>query len=489
VNPKSTGILFLVAAALGAFVWFYEIGGEEERRAAEEAQQRVVVGIAADDVEMIALTTADGTAVAVERGESGWRLTQPLAYPADPFVLDAMAAAIAEMGGGAALDEPQALAVYGLDAPEREVRFSAGGEERALRIGDKTPLGANSYVTVVGSDAVVTVPSVGVTAFEKTLDDIREKKLLDFDQDAVRHIAVNWPDGGVVLQRSESGGRRWHVVQPVAGPADDETIARLLSTLAFLRADGFVDEPPSDEAAGLERPAFSVRLTGGAAADDGADEPSPFEATLAIGSLAVDGARLVRGAQPGLYRLNEDRIEELHTTVVAYRDKELARFAPLDAQRVEIGFSAEGNSVALTATRGDAGWSSEPESFGAGKIEAMITALADLRAVDIAADAMGEGELAGVGLAPANATFEVYGAAPEEGGDAPVLAVVRLGATRGSDGVLARRAKDDTVFVLGLEESEFLPISHEAFGNHFRSQEVEPEAEAVAPTADTPDAP
>ena len=31
MNPRTTGILLLVTAALGAFVYFYEIGGEEQR--------------------------------------------------------------------------------------------------------------------------------------------------------------------------------------------------------------------------------------------------------------------------------------------------------------------------------------------------------------------------------------------------------------------------------------------------------------------------
>ncbi len=481
MNPKSTFILFLVAAVLASFVYFYEIEGEDERLEADEAQKRVVVGVEPDDVESIALTTTDGIAVGTRRSDGGWQVVEPLEYPADPFVLDAMAAAIAQMGGGTPLEDPQALEVYGLDVLEREVRFRAGGDERALRIGNPTPLEAKSYVTLVDSDTVFTVPSTSVGAFAKSFDDIREKKLLDFDREAVEHIAVNWPDGGVLLQRSDSGEPRWHMVQPVAGPADDETVAKLLSTLAFLRADGFVDDPPSDEVAGLERPMFSVRLTGSA----GDAAATPFEATLAIGSRSEDGARLARGAEPGLYRLEEDRVGDLPVRVVAFRDKQVARFAASEAKRIEVLFAAEGSSVALIAERGEDGWSSEPEAFAAGKIDAMVGALADLRAIDIAAESMGEDELAGVGLAPANVVFKLSGA-PPEGGEPPVLALVQLGALRGSEGVLARRAEDGTVYVIDLDESEYLPISYEAFTNHFRASDPTP-TPASADAADVPE--
>jgi len=478
VNPKSTFILFLVAAVLASFVYFYEIEGEDERLEADEAQKRVVVGVEPDDVEAIALTTTDGVAVATRRSDGGWQVVEPLEYPADPFALDAMAAAIAQMAGGTPLEDPQALEVYGLDALEREVRFRAGADERALRIGDSTPLQAKTYVTLIDSDTVFTVSSASVRAFAKSFDDLREKKLIDFDREAVEHIAVNWPDGGVVLQRSDSGEPQWHLVQPVAGPADDETVAKLLSTLVFLRADGFVDDPPSDEVAGLTRPMFSVRLTGSAAGE----AVEPFEAVLAIGSHSEDGARLARGAQPGLYRLEVDRIGDLPVSVVAFRDKQVARFVVSDAERIEVLFAAEGSSVSLIAERGEGGWNSQPEAFGAGKIDAMVGALADLRAIDIAAESMGEDELAGVGLVPANVVFKVLGA-PSGEAEPPVLALVQLGAPRGSEGVLARRAKDGTVYVIGLDESEYLPISYEAFENHFRADDPPPLRARTQPTS------
>jgi hypothetical protein len=41
MRPKTTGILLLLAAALGAFVYFYEIRGADARREAEEREKRL----------------------------------------------------------------------------------------------------------------------------------------------------------------------------------------------------------------------------------------------------------------------------------------------------------------------------------------------------------------------------------------------------------------------------------------------------------------
>jgi len=161
---------------------------------------------------------------------------------------------------------------------------------------------------------------------------------------------------------------------------------------------------------------------------------------------------------------------------VAYRFKELARLSALDAKRVEILFhTALGESIAISAERTEGGWTSQPESFAPGKLAALVGALANLRARDIAAESLGEEELAGVGLAPANVIFSVFGEAVG-GGEAPTLAEIRLGAVRGADSVLAQRAGDDTLYVLDYEIAEHLPVSYEAFENRFRS-----EATAAAP--------
>jgi len=476
VNPKTTGILFLVAAALAAFVYFYEIQGEEGRRKAEEAEKRLFAGFEAADVEAISLVTRDGTPVRAERRDGGWEIVEPLVFPADDFALDAMAGALAQITSENAIEDAQEASVYGLDADEREVRFTVHGTEHALRIGDKTPMGSNSYVSVAGETGVYSVPTYRVSTFSKTFDDLREKRVLEFDREAVTRIEASWPDGHVVLER---GGAGWTLVQPVEGPADEEVVDGLLSDLSFLRASGFVDDPPPDEETGLDRPAFSIRLSGPASGEGG----KALDVALAIGSRSDGSTRLARAGRATLYRISEDRLEDFPTEVTAYRFKQLAAFDASEAKRLDVLFhSAAGESIAITAERSEFGWTSWPESFQPGKVASLIGTLANLRARDIAAESMGPEELERLGLSPAKAVFRVTGEAPadaEEGG-APQLAEVRLGILRGSDGIFAQRAGDDTVFVLDSGLAEYLPVSYEAFVNRFRAEGVPQEPEAAS---------
>ena len=65
MNPRTTGILLLVAAALFAFVWLYEIRGGDERAEAEAREKRLFA-VEPEDVAWLAFTTEDGVAVRAE---------------------------------------------------------------------------------------------------------------------------------------------------------------------------------------------------------------------------------------------------------------------------------------------------------------------------------------------------------------------------------------------------------------------------------------
>ncbi len=473
MNPRITGIAFLLAAALFAFVYFYEIRGESGRKQAEEATRRLFPGVEAGDVEWIALTTSDGVSARIERREDAWVLTEPVAFPGDGFALDGMASALAEISSEATFDDPQPPEVYGLDADEREVRFGAGGEELSLRVGAKTPIGARTYVSVGGSDAVYTLPTTRINALRKAVDDLRDKRILRFDTASIERVTASWPAGRVVLVRGDAG---WRLTEPLEGPADETTVEALLSNLSFLRATGFVDDPPSDREAGLARPAFEVDLVLKA----GSEGEEPRHLRLTVGRSLDGKSSLVRAERVSLYRIAAQRIGDFPRDVVQYRFRQLAKFPPADATRLEMVFQSGADRdvseepVTITATRGTAGWTSTPERFRPGAIATLVSELSRLRADDIVAEGMGPDELSAVQLAPASVVYRVYGGAPEgEDAGEVKLAEVAIGAVRGDDGVLARTEGNEIVFQLDYERAERIPVSLEAFRNRFVAEEPE----------------
>jgi len=477
MNPRNTVILALVVAALGAFLYFYEIRGQEERAEAEEAAKRLFQGVSAEEIDAIVLIASGGERVSLERSEAGWRITEPVRFPADEIRTDSLTSSLASLSSEAVFEEPEPLEEYGIGA-DPSIRFSVGELEHALHIGNKTPVGGNTYVKTGEGAQVYAVKTYHATSLTRSLPELRESKMLDFDRDAVDRIEAKWPGAGVVLEKGEEG---WRLLEPVETPADPDTVDALLSDLKFLRADGFIDEVPPDAEVGLDTPAFEVELVSGTSGEGEA----PARTRLAIGAT-IDGThRAVRGSEENaLYRLSEVRLKDFPRTVAAYRFKDLADFDVADAVRFELIFEAEGEDAShlLSGELTEEGWTTAPETMAAGKASQMITVLSSLTAVDIVADAMGEDELRGMGLSPPAVTVRVF--SEEEGEKDALLAEVRLGVADPERGIAAQRPDDEVIYRIGYELAERLPISREAFVNRFRSSD-----EALEETPEEPPEP
>jgi hypothetical protein len=512
MNPRTTGLLLLAALGLGAFVWLYEIEGESGRLETEERTKRLFSGIEPEDVDWIALTTTDDVAARFARTDGAWRMLEPVGHPADAAV-GRMAEALATVTWEAALDSPGSDTEYALDeSSARVVRFGAGDAEHTLLLGRDTPVGSNLYAKTGDGDAVYTVASYRKNAFERALVDLRDKQILAFDPSAIREVEARWPDGRVVVARATTASEEdaatqvgddadadvaaaqpWRGKMPVEAPGDDDAIDGLLSTLTFLRADAFIDAPTEAETALLDPPAFSVTLRG-------TGEPL----SLAVGRTGADERRPVStgGGAPQFW-IGADRLEDFPRRSSAYRDRTLASIDTTQAQQLDFFFhSAAGEAVALHASRdADGVWRSEPEPFAEGQLARIVAELVNLEADDVLAESMGEDELRGVGLSPPNTIVTVLGATPEAGEDAlapqaPILVDLHLGDVTAA-GVVARRAGDETIYRLGIDVAERLPVSYEAFVNRFRAApasapedeplpETDPGAEWIDPGEESP---
>ncbi len=524
MNPRNTALLFLVAAALGAAAYFYEIRGESARTRAEDEARRLFPGLESESIDWIEFTTSDGTAVRLEKSGANWKLAQPLEFPADEFAIDGIASALADAKSESKLENPQAPEVYGLEDAARDVRFGAAGTSYGLRVGDKAPVGSRSYAQVGGSSDVHTIATFAVNALSRPLSDLRDKRVARFDPDAVRRIALRWAGEGVVLTRAGSGAA-WQLEEPLRGPADPGAVDDLLSDLRYLRADGFVDEPPPDASTGLDAPDLVIELAGGGAPEAGEGRPAgeeppaaagdappaappgepPFSLRVALGRPQPDDTRLVRGAERSLYRIPAGRIDDFPRRVSAYRFRTLSDFDALDATRVELRFQprAEDRSVEaveIRASKQDGVWSSEPERMDPVKLDGMLRALAKLQAREILADSAGPEELARLGLEPPVTRVKVFGrpraeagADPEAEGAAAAqaeapLAEVQLGIARSGGGVVARRADRATLFELSPEFASAVPIDLGAFRKSFLAPEPAPGAPADGAAAAVPGA-
>jgi hypothetical protein len=481
MNPRVTLLLFLLAAGLGSFVYLYEIRGADQRKEAEAKAKRLFPGIEVSDIDAMTLTTTEGKTAEVVREKAGWRLQKPVVALGDPVALDGMANALSELSSQATIPDPQAPDVYGLGDSARLVEFHAKGVQHELRIGKPVPVGSSTYAATGDLKNVFTVPTYRATSFQKSLDDLREHRVLRFDRNSIDRIEVDWLGGDVVLEKKDGV---WHVASPIQGPADDDAVDKLLSDASYLRADGFIDTPASDDALALDKPELTLLLSGKAPA---AGEPA-LSFTFALGGPLASNPkrRALRTGDGTLYEIANERIAEFPRDVTAYRFKELSRFSPTDANRMELSFQQEGGKPALVVAleRGDAGWKSNGEPLVPGKAVRLAAELSHLRAVGIVSDHPSEGELKQDGLAPPQVTLRVLGAKPASG-EAPVLADLAIG-TSDAQGAIAKSSKGETVYRLSPDLADHIPGSLAVWRERFVSKENPKSAASASAPAELP---
>jgi hypothetical protein len=490
MGPRAAAVLGLATLGLGAFVWFYEIRGEPGRLAAA-SQRRVFPGLREADVTSLSLAAPGADPVRLERSESGWRLVQPRVAPADEAVVATLLSALERMRSEGEQAGP--LARYGLDADARVVVFRAGDDEHRLRLGRETPLGGEVYATLSPLSTsstlsrkeekegekepdetdrpILRIASSDASAFERGSDELRDRRVLAFSPLSVERLSLSregesgvppdaakpaGTDFAAALARSEAG---WEIVAPARLPADAAAVERLLSDLALLRADSFVDDsdPEAELAdAALARPRTRIVLEGDAL-------ERPLELVLAPASAGAEQDLLfARGRDGQRYRVRAALVAHLPARLFSLRAKQLARFDPADVRALQLDLGS-GEMLRFERSQPGAAWSTSLGAPRADALEALIVRLSRLDAVDVIAETLGASERAALGLEPPQLRVRVFGAsdsaqdAGEHGGEPPPLADLRLGVRK--RGRIVSAAGGEGIHRLDAETDSALPAS------------------------------
>src|SRR5690606_2029116 len=123
---KKLVILLIIFLGLGAFVYFYEIGGEEERKRAQELEESLF-RIEQDQIEEIEIVRPETQSTIVLRKEGDtWSIEQPINAPADQSAVDSLLSRIANAKRDRTFEseEVDSEDEYGLDQPRLELRVS-----------------------------------------------------------------------------------------------------------------------------------------------------------------------------------------------------------------------------------------------------------------------------------------------------------------------------------------------------------------------------
>jgi hypothetical protein len=375
---RSFMVLLVVAAALGGFLYY----DSKRDPASTSKQEKVFAGVEADKIDQVAVTSASGEKTTVQKQGAAWQVTAPAPVPADEAEISGMASNLASLEVQRVVDDQAAdFKQYGLDPAKVSVTFKSGGKEQTLLLGSKTPTGADLYARLPTSPRVFLVSSYLEATFNKTSFDLRDKTVLKIDREKVDRVEVENGDRAMAFAKQ---GADWRITSPFDARADfgavEGIVGRLNTAPMKSIAAAEVKDPKELAEYGLDKPAATVRVISGSS-----------QAGLAIGKSAGEGTVYAKDlSRPMVFTIESGLADELKKPADDFRVKDLFDARAFNTTRVEA--VRQGQTLAFEKDK-DAWKQVTPAAKAAdtAKVEALLTALTNTRAIGFEAKAAATG--------------------------------------------------------------------------------------------------
>lgn len=344
MNFKTTGILALVLLIGIAAVVLLD--KQDKKKESADKIEGKLLNINKENIAEIIL---EPSGIHCRKDSAGWKIVAPLQTDADNSAIDGLTS----LFGWANIErtissDPAEYAAYGL-APELGKMILAHGDTLdTLYVGDKSPTGSYVFARKSGSPDVFLTTTSLQTNVEKTLFDLRDKKVLGFEKNDVRSFTLKNEHGNFALG-NDSGA--WQLTSPAEYTADASEVDQVLNRLNSERAKEFVDEAPADlKQYGLVGPAVQIDLLLGA---------DLAKKTLLIGKRDGDKFYAKDESRQPVFLVDSSFVTVLSPDLFKLRNKDLADFTGTDVTKFELEFS--GQTIVCTKDTSDIWMVEQPE--------------------------------------------------------------------------------------------------------------------------------
>lgn len=309
---RNTLVLASVFLLLAAYVYFFELQKDTKEKTEK------LLNFKQEEVEGIILNYAQ-LEIRLHREPLGrWKMARPLEAAADEAAVGAILSALNSIEVKRTVEEKPGAADlknYGLDSPEIKVLISLrnGVALPPVSVGGKTPVGNSVYVRRGAETAVLLTDASLRSNLEKKLNDLRDKRILDFGPDAVKQLALKGGKGDFALSKQ---GDTWFLDRPGHDRADQQEVQRLLTAIRNLSTQDFIDHSPVElKKFGLDKPRLKISVVTG----EGEAAREIF-----FGNKREDGDEIyaVVDAKPPVYIVDESAYNRLNKQPTDFLEKE-----------------------------------------------------------------------------------------------------------------------------------------------------------------------
>jgi hypothetical protein len=374
MKTRDLWIAIIVLAGLsGVLYWSnHHKPKEDESVKASVDSSPKILSLNQVDIAGLQFDHKDQPALALSRNASGnWQITAPKPFPADQETVSSLLFTLSSLNSDRLVDEKATnLDSYGLANPALQVAVTLkGNKTQKLLIGDQTPAGNAYYAMLAGDPRLFTLASYNKTNLDKSINDLRDKRLLTADFDKVSQIELlnQSPDkkSDLTLARQKEA---WQILKPKPYRADSGQVDDLIRAL---REAKFETSTPEDQNAKLAadfkaaKPVAVAKITGASGTQE-----------LEI-RKDKDGELAKSSVVDGIYKVSDSLGTSLNKTLDDFRNKKLFDFGYQDPNKIEIHDGSK--SYFLTHTGAD-WWGPDGKKLDASSVDAVIGGLRDFSA-------------------------------------------------------------------------------------------------------------
>jgi hypothetical protein len=274
MNFKTTIVLLVLLVAIGIYIAVGRMHGSAPETTTTDTQTASkLISIDSGAVKEVSVTYADGKKLVIDRASAGWKMTQPVAAPADTFAVEQLVSSVTGLQSHGQLPADQ-IATVGLDHPKLTIELTAtDGKTATVHVGEKSKISDDLYVQIEGKSQPEIVSSGSYDQLSKAADTYRSKKLVDASTDQIQSVSLTQGSQTIKIEKRGTG---WTITQPTEMPADDSEMSSLLMAITDLNAAEFVNDPSTPASYGLTTPVEMVTFTTGSPATTApASQPAP----------------------------------------------------------------------------------------------------------------------------------------------------------------------------------------------------------------------
>ena len=246
----------VILALLSGAVWWAKRHPEAGTAAATPvAATPKLADIPQAQVAEIDLTKKDGSTLTIKRESNKWALTSPQALPTDQDAVNGIASSLNPVTADNVVeDKATDMSKYGLNKPSLVVTIhEKNGKTDVLDFGDDVPAGSLVYARAGSSPKVYAVSSSTKTSLDKSLNDLRDKRLMTFDSNQLSRVELDSGKSDIDFGKNSLGD--WQIVKPQPYRADNFQVEELLRKLTEAKMDlsGTADDTKKADSAQEQR--------------------------------------------------------------------------------------------------------------------------------------------------------------------------------------------------------------------------------------------